>query len=154
MVAMVLLGLWASPGLFVPMKNSVDVAFRQHAAMPKQQLDTAFLDALHEQQKQAQALQRQVNRLAHPDVPLRLIWEGKAQRAVIKGSATTDSLRMQAIRLHGLDGHQQLKFILHGSTLNMGIAISESRLANTQDLDVHITPLGRVSKSGSASWWQ
>ena len=60
-------------------------------------------------------------------------------------SATTDALRAEAARLHDLDAEQQqLQFYVDGRKLPAGIAISESPLANTADLEVHVVGKQRV----------
>ena len=63
----------------------------------------------------------------------------------ISGSATTDALRLEAVRLHNLDAElQQLKFYVDGMKLPAGIAISESVLADTKDVEVTVVGKQRV----------
>lgn len=141
--------------LHVPFVGLLATASCLHrVAVPKMSIDAAFTNWADEQQSQA-IMQRELNRLAHPDVPLRLVFEGISQRAVIPGSAMTDALHDEAARLHNLDTNQKLSFSLKGAMLPLGVPISESPLSNTQDLEVFVAacewPVKRVCRSNSAS---
>lgn len=120
-------------------------ALSPSARSPTPQLDAAFTAWRKEQRAQAlmQAhVQRQVNRLAHPDVNVQLVFEGRALPATVPGSATVDYLRYEAARLHKLVGHNQLHFVLDGETLPSATPISESPLAGSQDLEVVVHASG------------
>ena len=133
---------------------------------PKAQLDSAFsawgegvreaerAEAERaEAERRQQLLARQINRLAHPDVHLQLVYEGVSRRAVLPGSAKTDALRGVAIRAHsGLSGQQNLRFFLNGAKLPLGVALSESPLANTCDCDVHVLAT-RGAAAVPGAWW-
>ena len=104
---------------------------------PKEDFDTAFA-SWREQQLSQDCMQRMVKQLAHPDVPLWLVFEGIALPTVLPGSATTDALHTEVTRLYNLDRDQKFRFSVCGATLPFGVAISESPLANSQDLNVHV----------------
>ena len=113
-------------------------------------------------------LKREVNRLTHPEVPFRLVFEGVALPAVLPGTATTDALPALAEQLHNLEPRQRLRFNLNGTTpLQLGLPISESPLANTRNLEVFIhasQAMAIAVKSnraqsggmivGGGSWWE
>jgi hypothetical protein len=113
-------------------------------------LELAFT-AWREQQISHELVHREVNRLAHPDVPLWLIFEGIAQPVVLRGSATTDELHDAASHLHSLDANQKLRFLLNGRALPLGVAVSESALANTRNLEVRVVPCQWPVKRNSRS---
>ena len=94
-------------------------------------------------------MHRAVNRLAHPDVPLRLVFQGNAKPCILPGGATIDDLRGEAIRLHNLDSQKQFRFVLGGVKLRAGAAISETPLANTEDLDVVVLPQAAAVTGGA-----
>ena len=147
--------------LFVAAMSGVEGSCLHHAQpnqtpagrSPKPQLDAAFA-TWHKQQREVQLMQREVNRLSHPDVPLWLIFEGIAQPTVIAGSARMHDVHLEAARLHNLDADQKLRLVLEGAALPLGVAISESPLANTKNQKVHIQPCewpvkrARMSVSG------
>ena len=114
--------------------------------VPKKQLDAAFTSW-----REKQMLEKEVKRLVNPDVTLRLVFEGVAQPAVLPGSATTDALHGAAAHLHNLDVDQRLRFLLHGKPLPRGVAISESPLAGTSDLEVRVMPCDWPVKRGCRS---
>ena len=118
--------------------------------VPKQNLATAFGDALEKQRSQAM-MQRAINKLAHPDVPLWLVFEGIAQPAVIPGSATTNVLHGEAARLHNLDANQRLNFIFNGQKVPLGIDMCDSPLANSQNQQVHVRAPDWPVKRGYAN---
>ena len=128
----------------------------QHAA-PNSQIDLAFKAAYKQQlsqaimQRQASQLQSEVNRLAHPDVPLQLVFRGVARPAIIPGSATTDALHPLATRLHKLSGRQALEFFLNGAVLPLGVPVSESPLANTENLEVHVRAAQSAAVMGAGA---
>lgn len=99
----------------------------------------AFSSWRVQQEAQAQ-LEREIKRLAHTDVPLWFVFEGTAQPGVIPGSGTTSALHNEAARVHDLDVNQRLRFLLDGKVLPVGVDISESPLANTENLAVHVMP--------------
>lgn len=139
-----LLALLASASCYnVPSKTGLDAAFTNW----------------HKQQNSAALMQKQVNRLAHPDVKLWLVFQGSAQPAVLPGSATTAALHRAAARLHNLDPHQQLRFVLNGMTLPPGRPISETALANSRNLEVFVMSGEAVAvrrgpdSSGGSAWW-
>lgn len=104
-------------------------------------------------------LKRKVNHVAHPDVPLQLFFEGMAKPAVVPGDATTDVLRTEAIRLYQLQPNEQLRFVVNGKTLPLGVPIMESALANTENLDVLVVAGSAISARtcdvlGGTSWWE
>ena len=130
---MLLLGLVTSAsGMATPPKH-----------VPKKQLDAAFTAW-----SEKQALEKEVKRLVNPDVTLRLVFEGVAQPAVLPGSATTDALHGAAAHLHNLDEDQRLRFVLHGKALPRGVALSDSPLAGTTDLEVSVMPCDWPVKRG------
>ena len=100
-------------------------------------------------------MEREVKRLAHPDIPVWLIFEELAQPATLPGSASTDQLHQIACQLHNLDENQPLRYLLKGMPLPPGIALSETALANTADLRVHVKavewPVKRGCRSNSAA---
>lgn len=117
----------------------------------------------HRQMKPAlevqRVVEREVSRIVHPDVPVHLVFKGRAARAVLPGSATTGALRAEAARVLGLGG--ELKFILNGPSddstwgewpaqnrLRSGIPISESPLANTRDREILVL----AAKEDEESW--
>ena len=104
-----------------------------------------------EQQQSETLVHREVNRLTHPDVPVWLVFEGLAQPTVLAGSATTDALHDEAARLHNLDADQQLRFLVQGRPLPRGTPISETALANTENLQVSIMPCQWPVKRGYAN---
>jgi len=118
--------------------------------LPKQQLDVAFAN-WHEEQHSQGRMHREVNRLSHPDVPLWLVFEGLAQPTVLRGSAKTDAIHSEAARLHNLDARQRLRFVLEGQMLPPGMAISESPLANSKNMKVHVMPCEWPVKRGYAN---
>ena len=77
--------------------------------MPKHQMDAAFTSWKEQQQaliareRQQALMEREIKRLAHPDVKMWLVFEGLAQPAVICGSEKTDAIHREAARLHSLD---------------------------------------------------
>ena len=127
---------------------------------------SAFTDWREQQERQdffgeasahyQERVQRAVNRLAHPDVPLKIVFEGIAVPAVIPGNATTDALFKEATRLHSLDPKQKLRFVIKGKkpVLYMGVPISDTPLAGTRNLEVLVMPAlaGAVRRKG-ADWW-
>ena len=92
-----------------------------------------------------------MNKLALPDVPLWLIFEGVAQPVVLPGSATTDSLLAEAARLHNLDPKQRLSFVLGAAPVPLGIDISKTPLAKSRNLHVHVKVLDWPVKYASAN---
>jgi len=118
--------------------------------LPKQQLDAAFA-TWHEKQHSQGRMQCEVNRLSHPDIPLWLVFEGLAQPTVLPGSAKTDAIQSEAARLHNLDVRQRLRFVLEGQMLPLGMAISESPLANSKNLKVHVMPCEWPVRRGHAN---
>ena len=90
-------------------------------------------------------MEREIKRLAHPDIPLKLVFQGTAKRAIIPGAATTNALCGAATRVHNLDRHGELNFIVDGKQLPLGIPISESPLANSRDVEVVVV---------AATWWK
>ena len=110
-------------------------------------------------------LKKEVNQLTSPDVPLKLVFEGNAYPATLRGNASTSALPVMATRLHNLEAKQQLRFVLNGTTpLTLGVPVAESPLANTRNLEVIILPAhscairrsGIVSKDGvscGTTWW-
>jgi len=115
----------------------------------RHQVDAAFRTWQQQQQLSEELMHRAVNRLAHPDVPLRLVFQGNAKPCTLPGSATIDDLRGEAIRLHNLDGQKQFRFVLGGVKLRAGVAISETPLANTEDLDVVVLPQAAAVTGGA-----
>ena len=125
-------------------------------------LDGKFADWLQQQKTQA-LLQKEINKLSCPDVPVRLVFEGAVFPTVLKGDAKVESLHVEATRLHNLDPNQALRFMLGSGeasrALPTGIPISESPLANTRNLEVFIMSGGteavRRASTGasSGSWW-
>ena len=86
-------------------------------------------------------MEREVKRLACPDVQCWLVFEGTAQPLTIPGSATTDVLQDEATRLHNLEAGQRLSFLVNGASLPLGKDISETPLANTENQKVTVRPL-------------
>ena len=82
------------------------------ARTPTLNIDLASFTQWGEQVK----VENAVKQMMHPDVPVWLVFEGLAQPAEIQGSATTDSLHMQACRLHNLAPDQKLRFVLENGT--------------------------------------
>ena len=120
----------------------------------KTSLDPKLLDAFsswREDQEAEALVQREVNRLAHPDVPLWFVFEGIAQAAVIPGAAKIDALHHEACRLHNLDVNQKLIFRINGKMLPLGVDISESPLAKTQNLQVQVVPCEFPVKRSAAN---
>ena len=102
-------------------------------------------------------LRTQINSMACPDVNVRVVFEGIAKPTVLPGSArcTTAALSGAATRLHKLDTHQKLRFNVGGYTLPMNLPVSESPLANTQDLEVLVmgTSGFPARRADGSSWW-
>ena len=142
-------------------KSQLDVAF---AAWRKKQVSTARVWTQMEANalqvvSENEIMQKMVNELAHPDVPLRIVFEGVPKKAVLKGDATTNALQHLACKLHGLEANQNLRFMVNGVSVTPGIPIRETSLANTENLDVHVMSAEaiKVRRSASAvsggSWW-
>lgn len=106
----------------------------QTGTEPKQ-LDVAFRSWQQQQRKQ-ELMQRAINRMSHPDILMRLSYEGNTKAVIFPGSATTDDVHDEAVHVHGLDVNEQLTLLLDGAELPLGIALSESPLANTHNLEV------------------
>jgi hypothetical protein len=104
---------------------------------PVVDLSTEFAQAFARQQSMS-AMEREIKRLASPDVPVWVVFEGASQPAVLPGSGTTDALHQEASRLHNLDPAQKLRFLLDNDELQLGVPIVESPLANSQDLQVRV----------------
>jgi len=163
MLLLLLLGFWSSASCLHapptrPGKQQFDAAF---TSWREQQLfaerkSSFFLEA---ERRATTLLQSKVNRLAHPDVPVHLIFEGNAEPTVLPGTATTDILYDEATRLHNLDANQKLRFVLNGTALPMNIPISESSLANSYNLEVLIMAANAVQvrravgTTSGDSWW-
>jgi hypothetical protein len=104
------------------------------------QIDRAFSKWQRQQQLSPEArMQRYINRLACPDVPVRLSYEGVPKAAILPGSGTTDVLHRVAARLYALDAQAQLSFSVRGAPIPGGVAISETPLADSTDLEVVVT---------------
>ena len=118
------------------------------ARTPTLNIDLASFTQWGEQVK----VENAVKQMMHPDVPVWLVFEGLAQPAEIQGSATTDSLHMQACRLHNLAPDQKLRFVLeNGTPLPPGVPISESPLAETENEQVIVQPVAFPVKRGYAN---
>lgn len=104
---------------------------------PAVDLSTEFARAMS-RANALSAMETEVKRLASPDVPLWIVFEGAAQPAVLPGSGKTDALHDEASRLHNLDPSQKLRFLLEDDELHLGVPIAESPLANSQDLQVRV----------------
>ena len=113
-------------------------------------MDAAFA-AIFERERSQEIIQREVNKLSLPDVPLWLIFENVAQPVVLPGKATTDSLHAEAARLHNLDPNQRLSFVLNGAMLPLGVDISATPLAKTRNLHVEVQVLDWPVKRGVAN---
>lgn len=127
---------------------------------PKTSAASAAFTSWHEDHAAREAIKRQVNRMSHPDVPVRLVFEGVAHQAVLPGDATTETLNNLACKVHNLAAGQNFRFVHDGRPLAPKLAISESPLANTRNLEVLIMPAHGLSiKRGAStaepggSWW-
>lgn len=125
-------------GLHVPAHGSTT---------PGSTLDAAFALQLK--------MQREINRLACPDLPLWLTFEGITQHTVVSGSASTAALHNEVARLHNLDPDQPFRFIVSAPegqiTLPPGMALSETPLANSENLEVQVHPIEWPVKRGRRS---
>ena len=132
----------ATPVAFLSLLVAVAGMCASPGKVPPQQLEAAFSTWGKEQASQA-LLQKEINRLAHPDVPLWIVFEHVAQPAVIPGHAAdvVKALHRETCRLHGLASEQQFRFVLNGKILPPKVAISESALANTEHLEVNVMPM-------------
>ena len=110
----------------------------------------AFVSWREKQLSQDQ-MQRVVKQLAHPDVPVWLVFENIAQPAILAGSTTTDDLHAEVTRLFNLDRDQKFRFSLNGKALPLGLAISESPLCNSQNLKVYVQALEWPVRRGPLS---
>lgn len=113
-------------------------------------MDVAFA-AMFERERSQEIIQREVNKLSLPDVPLWLIFENVAQPVVLPGKATTDVLHAEAARLHNLDPNQRIRFFLNGAMLPLGVDISATPLAKTRNLHVEVRVLDWPVKRGVAN---
>lgn len=104
-------------------------------------IDAAF-NVWHDRQRSQEHMRREVNRLAHPDVPLWLVFEGIAQPTVVSGCETTDMLQREATRLFNLQPDQRLQFFCGSTVLPLGAAISSTPLANTRNVQVRVKASG------------
>ena len=123
------------------------------------QMDAAF-SSWNQQLQNADLMEKQVKRMALPDIPVQLVFEGVAKSAVLDGKATTDALFKAATRLHNLDTKQKLRFVLNGNRLPANADLSDTALSNTEDLEVLIMPASALnvrrvdsSQVGGDSWW-
>jgi len=112
-------------------------------------LDAAFSSWAKKHDSQTERMISEVNRLAHPDVPVWLNYEGQIRPAIVPGSAKVDQLQRIVTRLHRLDRHEQLNFIVNGAPLPKGVAISETPLANSRMQEVQVTAAPWWSKAGT-----
>ena len=149
MYSLLLISCCSAMAIHNPSWSAKDLGMPQSRnAIPKKQLDRAFHAWKIKQTPEVRLqtlVQREVNRIPHPDIPIRLVFDGVAESTTISGSATTDALRLEAVRLHNLDAElQQLKFYVNGMKLPAGTAISESVLADTKDVEVTVVGKQRV----------
>ena len=111
---------------------------------------SSALDAAFTNWHEEQLMQREVNRVTQPDVPLWLVFENIAQPTTIAGSTTTDALHREACRLHNLASDMKLRFSVRGTTRARGVAMSETPLASTKNLQVRVDaaewPVKRLSR--------
>lgn len=131
---------FSAPLAQAPKKQQLDAAFTKWRDQNVFEDDRSnfFSSAEHKYQE---LLQREVNKLTSPEVPLRIVFEGIAQSTVLPSGGSTDDLLKEACRLHNLETNQGLRFFLNGAALSLGTPISATPLAATQDLEVHMQAL-------------